>query len=135
MIFNRLNKYRDIGLLILRTGLGVMFIYHGLPKMGGGLPTWTQLGAAVSHIGINFGFPFWRFMAAFAELIGGAFLILGLLFRPFCFLLLINMIIAAVMHLKSGHGLAAAAWPIEDGIVFLSLLLIGPGKFSLDEKL
>ncbi|MCX5713085.1 MAG: DoxX family protein [Candidatus Omnitrophica bacterium] len=135
MILNRLNKYRDTGLLILRIGLGIMFIYHGLPKMCAGLPMWTKLGAAVSNVGINFGFPFWGFMSAFAELIGGVCLILGLLFRPFCFFLVINMIVAAAMHLKTGQGMAAAAWPIEDGIVFLSLLLIGPGRFSLDEKL
>ncbi len=135
MLFNRLNKYRDIGLLILRVGLGIMFIYHGFPKMAGGLPMWNKIGGAVSNVGINFGFPFWGFMSGFAEMIGGACLILGLLFRPFCLLLLMNMIVATAMHLKSGQGMGAAAWPIEDGIIFLSLLLIGPGKFSLDEKL
>ncbi|HAE66424.1 MAG TPA: DoxX family protein, partial [Sphingobacterium sp.] len=32
-IWNSLGKYRDTGLLILRVGLGVMMIMHGLPKL------------------------------------------------------------------------------------------------------
>jgi uncharacterized membrane protein YphA (DoxX/SURF4 family) len=33
---NQLGKYKNFGLLILRVGLGVMFIYHGLQKLLGG---------------------------------------------------------------------------------------------------
>jgi len=50
-------------------------------------------------------------------------------------LLTINMIVATSMHLNRGDGLGGASHAIEDGIVFLSLILIGPGKYSLDEKL
>jgi putative oxidoreductase len=45
------------------------------------------------------------------------------------------MIVATSMHLSSGQGLGVASHAIEDGIVFLSLILIGPGKYSLDEKI
>ena len=36
MIFRFLDKYRDIGLLILRVGIGIMFMIHGLPKLTAG---------------------------------------------------------------------------------------------------
>jgi putative oxidoreductase len=45
------------------------------------------------------------------------------------------MTIAASGHLSRGEGLRRAAHAIENGIVFLSLIFIGPGKYSLDEWL
>ena len=33
MVFSFLDKYRDAGLLILRVGIGVMFVLHGYPKL------------------------------------------------------------------------------------------------------
>jgi putative oxidoreductase len=135
MILTFLNKYRDIGLLILRIGIGVMFLSHGAPKMFGGPQYWKNLGMTMSIFGIHFLPAFWGFMSAFAEFFGGILIILGLFFRPACMLLTINMIVATSMHLNRGDGLGGASHAIEDGIVFLSLILIGPGKYSLDEKL
>jgi putative oxidoreductase len=135
MILTFLNKYRDMGLLILRIGIGVMFLYHGAPKMFGGPENWTGLGQAMSTFGIHFLPGFWGFMSAFAEFFGGILIILGLFFRPACILLTINLMVATSMHLNRGDGLAVASHAIEDGIVFLSLILIGLGKYSLDEKL
>lgn len=45
------------------------------------------------------------------------------------------MLVAAASHLGRGEGLGGAAHALKAGIVFLSLILIGPGKYSLDEKL
>ena len=36
MIINRRYRYHDLGLLVLRVGLGVMFMLHGYPKLMGG---------------------------------------------------------------------------------------------------
>lgn len=36
MILRSLDKYRDVGLLILRVGIGLMFMIHGFPKLFGG---------------------------------------------------------------------------------------------------
>ena len=135
MILKFLNRYRDIGLLVLRLGMGSMFIFHGAPKMFGGPVAWEKLGMAMGSIGIHFIPIFWGFMASLSEFIGGLCIILGLFFRPVCIFLTITMVIAASMHLNKGDGLRGAAHAIEDGIVFLSLILIGPGKFSLDEIL
>ena len=133
MILTFLNKYRDIGLLILRLGIGGMFIFHGAPKILGGPDMWEKLGTTMGIYGVHFLPVFWGFMSSFAECFGGIFLILGLFFRPACILLTINMIVATSMHLNRGDGLGIASHAIEAGILFLSLILIGPGKYSLDE--
>ena len=82
MCLGFLEKYRDEGLLILRIGLGIMFILHGLPKMMGGPEQWAGLGMAMGNLGITFAPAFWGFMAAFAELVGGICLLLGIMLRP-----------------------------------------------------
>jgi len=133
MILTSLNRFRDLGLLVLRVGLGSMFIYHGLTKLLGGPAFWAQLGMATGTLGIHFLPVFWGFMAAVAEGIGGLLLLMGLLSRPACLLMFINMVVAASFHLGKGDGLGIASHAIEVGIVFLSLVLIGPGKYSLDE--
>jgi len=135
MILTSLNRFRDLGLLILRIGLGAMFIYHGLPKLLAGPEFWAKIGPATGFLGIHFLPVFWGFMSAAAEGIGGLLLLLGLLSRPACLLLFINMAVATSFHFGRGDGLAIASHAIEDGIVFLSLVLIGPGRYSLDEGL
>ncbi|MEK6673365.1 MAG: DoxX family protein [Nitrospirota bacterium] len=134
MILGFLSKYKDFGLLILRIGLGVMFLWHGYPKLIGGPGIWEKLGMAMTVIGVKTLPVFWGFMAAFSEFFGGICLILGILFRPACILLTTTMAVAATMHLGKGDGLKVAAHAIEDGIVFLSLIFIGPGKYSIDRK-
>lgn len=135
MVLTGLTKYRDFGLLLLRVGLGFMFAFvHGWPKLIAGPAKWTELGGAMRHLGINFAPEIFGLMAALAEFGGGILLILGLLFRPACAALTFTMIVAAVMHLKLQGTLFAAAHPIELGIVFLALIFIGPGRFSLDKS-
>jgi putative oxidoreductase len=73
-------------------------------------------------------------MAALTELAGGVLLIIGLFFRSACIFLAITMAVAAAMHLGKGDGLQVASHAIEDGILFLGLFFIGPGKFSMDKK-
>ncbi len=132
MIWMFLDKYKNIGLLILRLGMGGMFIFHGAPKLFGGPERWESLGAAMAVFGIRFAPIVWGLMAAFAEFVGGICVILGFFFRPACLLLTLTMIVAATSILNGGEGLGRAAHAIEDGIVFLSLIFIGPGKYSLD---
>ena len=54
MLFHHLDKQRDKGLLILRIGIGVMFMCHGFPKLAGGPEVWTKLGGALGALGIHF---------------------------------------------------------------------------------
>ena len=111
-----------------------MLRVHGLPKIMGGPDGWAQLGGSMKVVHIDFLPAFWGFMAAITEGLGGFLLILGLFFRPVNMLLVINMTIATLVHFSKGDGINGASHAIELAIVFLSLILIGPGKYSIDKK-
>jgi len=135
MLFKKLDRYRDIGLLVLRIGIGAAFVCHGYPKVVGGPEAWTKIGGALSALGVNFGHTIMGLAAGLSELAGGLLLMLGLLTRPACFFLLNTMIVATVMHVRAGDPFVKYSHALEAAILFFSLLLIGPGKYSLDEKL
>ncbi len=136
MCLQFLDKYRDAGLLILRVGIGFMFMLHGWPKITGGPMFWEKLGMATGSVGIHFAPTFFGFMAALAEFGGGILLMLGLCSRLACILLFINMFVASAMHITKGDGvITVASHAIEAAILFLSLIFIGPGQYSLDDKL
>lgn len=122
---------RDLGLLILRVGIGVMFILHGWPKLFGGIEKWEKIGAKMSLIGIDFAPVFWGLCASIAEVLGGLLIALGLLFKPSTLLLAFTMLIASIYHLSEGDGIMGSSHSIESLILFISLFFIGPGKYRL----
>lgn len=124
----------DEGLLLLRVGMGFMFISHGLPKLLGGPDRWEALGQTMAHFGLNFAPTLWGLAAAISETVGGLLFALGLLFRPATALLLTTMVVASARHLQSGDGFAKASHAIEAAIVFASLLLIGPGAYRFGKR-
>ncbi|WP_299824127.1 DoxX family protein [uncultured Pontibacter sp.] len=127
--------YKNLGLLLLRTGIGFMFILHGWPKMIGGPERWEAIGSNMALVGADFLPVFWGFMAAFAETVGGTLLMLGLLFRPVCVLLFATMLVATMKHVTGGDGFGGYSHALEAAILFFSLYFIGPGKYSLDKAL
>ncbi len=137
MFGKSLGKYRELGILLLRAGLGVSFILaHGAPKLFAGPERWTATGAALKHLGIDFAPSFWGLMAGSTEFFGGVLLVLGLMVRPVCLLLLIVMSVAAVnIYAGSTSFVGPNAHPLELGVVLLSLLIFGAGKYSVDQKL
>jgi len=134
-VFSNHYRYHNLGLLIIRVGLGIMFMVHGFPKITGGPEAWASLGGVMGKVGLGFAPTFWGFMAALAEFGGGLLLVLGLLFRFACLGLLITMAMATVMHLSAGDGFGDYSHALESAFVFLGLLLAGPGRYSLDERL
>ncbi len=133
---NKLDRYRDAGVLFMRVGLGFMFVGHGWGKLTGGPEKWEKIGGAMSTFGIDFMPVFWGFMAAFAEVFGGLALAAGLAMRPVLLVLLIpTMFVAAAKHLAAGDGFKGSSHAIELGIAFVGLFVVGPGKYSLDAKL
>lgn len=134
-LFRSQYRFRDFGLLILRAGIGIMFILHGLPKLMGGPEKWAQVGQAMELVGISQAPEFWGFMAGFAEVVGGLLLALGFLFRSACILLLITMLVATTRHAVGGDGFGGYSHAAEAAILFFALLFIGPGKYSLDGKI
>jgi len=135
MLFRKLDKYRDLGLLVLRVGIGAAFVCHGYPKLAGGPDVWARVGGALSALGIDSGHTVMGLVAGLSEFGGGLLLALGLWTRPACFFLLNTMIVATVMHVKAGDPFMKYSHALEAAILFFSLLLIGPGKYSLDEKM
>lgn len=133
-IFSRLGRYTNFGLLLMRTGIGLMMVVHGYPKLTGGPDKWAKIGGAMSNLGIEAYPVFWGFMAGTTETLGGVLLILGLAFRPACLFLLFNMVVASMSHFSRGDELSGAAHAIELACVFLGLLFIGPGRYSIDKS-
>ena len=129
-----LGKYRNTGLLIIRIGLGIMFMMHGYPKLLGGPEKWEAIGGAIKYTGIDFYPVMWGLISAMTETFGGFLILLGLAFRPVCLLLTINMAMAAAMHLNKGDGIMGASQAIELGFVVFGLAFIGAGKYSIDKK-
>ena len=130
------KSFPDIGLLILRVGLGFHFILHGYPKIVGGPEKWAKVGGAMANLGIDSAPTFWGFMAAISELGGGVLLIAGFLFRPANAALAFTMLVAAIMHHTMGDSyMFKTSRPVELLFVFIGLMFIGPGRFSVDNKL
>jgi putative oxidoreductase len=136
MKMNTLNRHTDAGLLLIRVGLGLMFMFvHGYGKLFGGPDRWARIGSAMASFGLQEGYAFWGFAAAFAEFFGGLLLVLGLFFRPALALMLFTMMVAATSHFARGEGVSGASHAIEVGIALAGLLLTGPGRYSLDARL
>ncbi len=138
------------GLLILRVALGASFIVHGFSKLFEDSKKFVilsnQLAKLVEgfiNIGASGGEIAVR-LAGGAEFFGGITLMIGFLVRPTAVILAFTMAVAVFIHIELAGGIANAfaikafdaySHALEDGIVFLALLFIGPGKFSLDSKL
>lgn len=136
MNINVNNRYTDSGLLIIRTGISVIFILlHGLPKMQGGPEMWLRIGKSMSNLGINFLPEFWGFMASFSEFIVPLFILTGLFFRPALLLISFTMIVALITHFTNTDPWSKIAYPMALLTVFTGLFLTGPGRFSLDHML
>ncbi len=128
---------RDVGLLLLRLGIGsIMLVLHGWDKITAGPAMWEQIGGTMAGLGIPFLPAFWGYMAAFAESAGSLLLTLGLFFRPAAALLALTMLVAASHHLRlpagePGAGFGGASQALELLSVYVALFLAGPGKYAL----
>jgi len=133
MIWTHLNKFRDLGLFLLRATFGLYMAFgHGWGKIVGGPEQWAGLGGTMEIFGLGFVPTFWGFMAAVAEFVGALLIVLGLLTRPAALLLVLNMGVAATAHMTGAID-GGPEMALLYGFVFLSLIFIGPGKYSVDE--
>ena len=129
-----LSNFKHTGILLVRVGLGVMFIMHGYPKLLGGPKLWEGVGSAMETVGITFLPLAWGLLAALTETLGGLFFLIGFFFRPVALIMAFTMSIASLHHLGAGEGINGASHAIEMGIVFVGFALIGPGKYSVDKR-
>jgi putative oxidoreductase len=129
----------DLGLLILRLGIGLMMaLGHGKSKLfaDGRFGPPEQLVQGIASMG----FPAptasaWA--AALAEFAGGILIAVGLFTRPASFALAFNMAVAAFLaHRADPLFMSGAGAAKEPAVLYLlpcvALMLIGPGRFSLD---
>lgn len=138
MLQLRFLNFPDIGLLLLRLVVGVSFMFHGLPKLYGDGKGWNFIVQGWESLGNVAGAPFlpvvFGFLAAFAEFFGGLALAIGFMTRVFCILLLGTMLGALNFHIMvKGDPFQAYSHALELAGVFLGLILIGPGKLSIDK--
>jgi putative oxidoreductase len=129
-----LSKYRETGLLLIRASLGVIFLMLITPVLWSGQGAWEHFGSAMHHLDINGHYKFWGFLGAVLGCAGGVLMILGLFFRiGVLFTLAVTLV--HLVALWDSHGDFHARLPaLEMAILLLSLLFIGPGKYSVDKS-
>lgn len=133
MIRNFLEKYSDAGLLFIRIGIGIPFVFvYGIMKIEGGPEMWQMIGAAMSNIKINFGHVFFGFLAAASEFFGGILILLDLFTRTAAAFMAFTMLMVFITHLSMLDPWHVAMHPMELFGVFMGLLFTGAGKYSLD---
>jgi putative oxidoreductase len=124
-----LDKLKPLGLLLLRWGLGLIFIVHGYPKLFGDSRRAMEFFA-------NVGLPAWTvYVAGVVEFFGGWLLVLGLFTRVAGILLAGEMAMAIwKVHLREG----IFAWDeyqfaLVMAVGAFALATCGAGAISLDK--
>ena len=132
-----LEKLKPLALLLLRCSLGVIFIYHGYPKLFG------HTRETVESF-VRLGLPgYLAYVSGLTEFFGGCMLIVGLFARVAGLLLTIELAIGiwkvghlvrdplAVPSYESPLVLAASAFALATfgaGVVSLDQVLFGPAR-------
>ena len=133
LLVHGMEKLRPVALLLLRVGLGVIFIYNGYPKLFG--HTRQAMYEMVHENGLP---AYFAYIAGVLELGGGAALIAGLYTR------LIGLLLAGEMAIAMWKGDHFFAHPLAVGRYELALALavgafalatFGSGSISLDAAL
>ncbi len=123
------EKYRDYAPLILRIGVGLIFIVAGYGKL-------TGIDGTISFFG-NIGIPMAGVMAwivAIVEFVGGIMVLAG--FRmSYANILLAIIMFVAILTTKLGSDDMFRAMRLDLMLMLanLALLTLGSGKLSVDE--
>ncbi|HVH95757.1 MAG TPA: DoxX family protein [Bacillus sp. (in: firmicutes)] len=126
----------NIGLLIIRVVIGVIFMGHGAQKLFGWFGGYGIKGTGgwFESIGIKPGATM-ALLAGLTELIGGILFTLGLL-TPLAGIMIAGTMVMAIAKVHAPNGL----WSTENGYeynltviaVVIGVALIGPGQYALD---
>lgn len=132
------------GPMILRLALGAVFVAHGLPKL---LPIWGQDPAHAAALFASLGLqpaPLFAGIVGGAEVLGGVALVAGAFSFWVSLILIVDMAVAVWgAHYASGFFINWALTPgVGNGYEFhlvliaalASLMLTGPGAFSIDHR-
>jgi len=128
------NTQNDIAKLLLRITLGVLILFHGLSKLNGGMGAIVQMVEAHGLPGaLGYG-------VLLGEVVGPLMLIAGFHARIGAALVFVNMLVAVVLvHMRQlGAFNAQGGWALELQAMYavsaLALALLGPGRFSVNER-
>jgi putative oxidoreductase len=126
-----LSALEPLGLLVLRVALGIIFMYHGYPKL-------AHLGGGMQGFFVQHGLPgYFVYVSGILETFGGALLIIGLFTRAAALLLAIEMGVA-IWKVHSGGGYLAVhnyEFPLAMAAGCFALATLGAGLVSLDHPL
>lgn len=114
---------KDLGLLLVRVGLALVFMYHGWMKIKG-------MDAAIEFFGSIGLAPFFAYLVAWVEFLGGAALLLGVKVREVAVPLVIVMIVA-IYKVHLGQGFSGMEFQIVLLLSTLGLVFSGSGKYAL----
>lgn len=126
----------DIGLLIIRVVIGVLFVGHGAQKLFGWFGGYglNGTGGWFDSIGMKPGVTM-ALIAGLAELTGGILFAIGLL-TPVAGLLIAGTMAMAILKVHGQNGLWSTSNGYEYNLTLLAvaigIALIGPGHYSLD---
>jgi putative oxidoreductase len=129
----------DIAMLVLRVGIGIIFVAHGLQKLLGWWdgPGWQGWKGFIGYLGLRPSL-FWASVSLVAELGGGLAIIVGLLV-PLAAAGLVAQSIALLWKVHWPKGFWASAGGVEFPLAFLvgafAVQVLGPGSWSLDSLL
>jgi putative oxidoreductase len=136
-IKNRRNfKMINIGLLIIRLVIGLLFVGHGAQKLFGWFGGYGLKGTGgwFESIGMKPGVTMALF-AGLTELIGGLLFTLGLL-TPLAGIMIAGTMLMAIVKVHAPNGLWSTANGYEYNLtiiaVAIGIALIGPGQYALD---
>jgi putative oxidoreductase len=122
------KKWEPLTLLLLRCGLGLVFIYHGYPKLFGSTERFVESFQAI-------GLPvYFVYVAGIIECFGGLAMALGL-FTPVVGIILLLEMGVAMWKYNFNEGIYAVReyeLPLILGLASLALSATGAGMFSLD---
>lgn len=129
----------DIAMLVLRVGIGSIFVAHGLQKAFGWWdgPGWEGWKGAMTYLGIRPAL-FWAAISLVAELGGGLALIAGLLVPlAGAGLLAMTIVLSKKVHWPNGFWAPKGGmeFPIALGVGAFAVQVLGPGAWSLDALL
>ncbi|HMM10710.1 MAG TPA: DoxX family protein [Bacteroidales bacterium] len=120
----------NLWLLVFRLGVSAMMLTHGLPKLSRLLP-----GQEISFPDpLGIGMWLSLFLAVFAEVICSLLIILGLATRLAAVPLVITMAVAAFM-VHASDPFVRKELALMYLLAYITLLIAGPGKFSVDRYL
>ena len=123
-----LDRLRPLGLLVLRAALGLIFLYHGYPKL-------VHADAGMRAFFVQHGFPgYFVGLAGILECFGALLLFLGLFTRPAALVLAGEMAVA-IWRVHSGHGILVVKeyeFPMIVGTACFALATVGAGLASMD---